>query len=109
MCRPQATEQQISELIEALQHRVVLDLRATAPALLPAVTSCLGDGDPRVRVRAAHAASRLAALPSWPIIACRWPFDWRQPPISPASVTRRRRWSWRWARWGCAAPVPSRP
>ena len=59
----QATEQQINELIEAVQNRVVLDLRATAPALLSAVTSCLTDGDPRVRVRAAHAASLLAALP----------------------------------------------
>jgi hypothetical protein len=59
----QETEQQINELIEALQNRVILDLRAAAPALLNAVTSCFTDGDPRVRVRAAHAASLLAALP----------------------------------------------
>lgn len=57
------TEQQINELLQALQNRVILDLRAAAPALLNAVTSCLTDGDPRVRVRAAHAASLLAALP----------------------------------------------
>jgi hypothetical protein len=59
----QATEQQINELLEALQNRVVLDLRATAPALLRAVTSCLPDGAPQVRVGAAHAASLLTALP----------------------------------------------
>jgi hypothetical protein len=59
----QKTEQQINELIEGLQNRVILDLRAAASALLNAVTSCLTDGDPRVRVRAAHAASLLATLP----------------------------------------------
>jgi hypothetical protein len=57
------TEQQINELIEALQNRVILDLRAAAPALFDAVASCLTDGDPRVRLRAAHAASLLATLP----------------------------------------------
>lgn len=59
----QETEQQINELIEAVQNRVILDLRATAPALLSAVTSCLTDSDPRVRVGAVHAASLLASLP----------------------------------------------
>ncbi|PRX02304.1 UNVERIFIED_ORG: hypothetical protein CLV66_11622 [Actinomadura viridilutea] len=48
---------------DAVIARVVLEIRSTAPALLPPVEAALDDEDPRVRAGAANAAAWLSALP----------------------------------------------
>ncbi|MBC6463231.1 hypothetical protein [Actinomadura sp. HBU206391] len=52
-----------SDEIEAIMNRVVVEIRAAAPAIMEAAGACLVDDDSRVRVNAAHALSALAALP----------------------------------------------